>query len=312
MWFKNLQVYRFTKPFQLDAEALDEKLAEHIFQPCAGQDLLRLGWMPPLGRFGSQYVHETNGYIMICAKRQEKVLPPAVVNEELEERLLALEENEDRKIGRKERTQLKDEITFELLPRAFTRSSLQFAYIDPADGLLVVNSSSAKRAEELIGLLREALGPLSLIPLTAKNLPIQVMTDWLENGHIADGFELGQSCELRDNDDTSSVIRCTNQDLESAEINSHIKASMHASKLAVTWQERVECIVDDKLAVKRLRFTDLVQEKADEVDADDAAEQFDVDFSIMTLELSAFIKALVKAFGGEEAHSSSSSEQNAA
>ena len=312
MWFKNLQVYRFTKPFQLDAEALDTKLAEHIFQPCAGQDLLRLGWMPPLGRFGSQYVHETNGYIMICAKRQEKVLPPAVVNEELEERLLALEENEDRKIGRKERNQLKDEITFDLLPRAFTRSSLQFAYIDPADGLLVVNCSSVKRAEELIGLLREALGALSLIPLAVKNLPIQVMTDWVESGQTADGFELGQSCELRDNEDTSSVIRCTNQDLESAEINSHIKASMHASKLAVTWQERVECTVDDKLAVKRLRFTDLVQDKADEVEADDAAEQFDVDFAIMTQELSVFIKALVTAFGGEEGTSSSSDEKGVA
>ena len=311
MWFKNLQCFRFTKPFQLNAEELDSKLAEHTFQPCAGQDMLRLGWVPPLGRFGSQYVHETNGYIMVCAKRQEKVLPPAVINEELEERLLALEENEDRKVGRKERNQLRDEVMFELLPRAFSRSSLQFAYIDPA-GLLVVNSSSAKRAEELIGLLREALGPLSLIPLAAKNLPIQVMTDWLENGQIADGFELGQSCELRDNDDVSSVIRCTNQNLESAEINSHIKASMHASKLAVTWQERVECIVDDKLAVKRLRFTDVVQDKADEVDAQDAAEQFDIDFAIMTLELSAFIKALMEAFGGEESGRSSTDEKNAA
>jgi len=312
MWFKNLQCFRFTKPFQLPAEELDSKLAEHIFQPCAGQDTVRLGWTPPLGRFGSQYVHETNGYMMVCAKRQEKVLPPAVINEELEERLLAIEENEDRKVGRKERTQLKDEIMFELLPRAFSRSSLQFAYIDPADGLLVVNSSSAKRAEELIGLLREALGPLSLIPLTAKNLPIQVMTDWLENGQVASGFELGQTCELRDNDDVSSVIRCTNQNLESTEINSHIKASMHASKLALTWQDRVECIVDDKLAVKRLRFTDVVQEKADEVDAQDAAEQFDIDFAIMTLELSAFIKALMEAFGGEDGDCSSVTTQNVA
>jgi len=35
------------------------------------------------------------------------------------------------------------------------------------------------------------------------------------------------------------------------------------------------------------------------VEAQDFAEQFDVDFSIMTLELSAFIKALLEAFGGE-------------
>ncbi len=312
MWFKNLQVYRFTKAFSQTPEELSETLEAKAFQPCAGQDMLKLGWVPPLGRFGSEYVHANNGYLMICAKRQEKVLPPAVINEELEERLLALEENEDRRVGRKERNQMKDEVMFELLPRAFARSSLQFAYIDANDGLLVVNSSSVKRAEELIGLLRDAVGPLSLIPLTAKNLPIQVMTDWVEKGQVADGFELGQACELRDNDDVSSVIRCTNLNLESEEINNHIKASMHASKLALSWQERVECIVDDKLAVKRLRFTDVVQEKADEVDAQDFAEQFDVDFAIMTLELSAFIKALMEAFGGENDDSSAVTAQNAA
>lgn len=312
MWFKNLQVYRFTKPFTLTPEEVSEKLADKAFQPCAGQDMLKLGWVPPLGRFGGDYVHANNGYLMICAKRQEKVLPPAVVNEELEERLLALEENEDRKIGRKERNQMKDEVIFELLPRAFTRSSLQFAYIDTNEGLLVVNSSSVKRAEELIGLLRDAVGLLSLIPLTAKNLPIQVMTDWVEKGQVAEGFELGQACELRDNSDVSSVIRCTNLNLESEEINNHIKASMHVSKLALCWQERVECVVDDKLAVKRLRFTDVVQEKADEVEAQDFAEQFDVDFSIMTLELSVFIKALMTAFGGENDERSAVSEQSAA
>ena len=299
MWFKNLQVYRFTKPFTLAAEELSETLAEKAFQPCAGQDILKLGWVPPLGRFGSEFVHANNGYMMICAKRQEKVLPPAVIRDELEERLLALEENEDRKVGRKERNQLKDEVMFDLLPRAFVRSSQQFAYIDTHDNLLVVNVASVKRAEEMIGLLREAVGALSLIPLTPKNLPIQTMTDWIEKGQVAAGFELGQACELRDNSDTSSVIRCTNLNLESEEINNHIKASMHASKLALSWQERVECVVDDKLAVKRLRFTDVVQEKADEVEAQDFAEQFDVDFSIMTLELSAFIKALLEAFGGE-------------
>ena len=163
-----------------------------------------------------------------------------------------------------------------------------------------VNSSSVKRAEELIGALRDAIGLLSLIPIAPKNIPIQVMTQWIEKGNVPAGFELGQACELRDNSDATSVIRCTNQNLQSPEINNHIKASMYASKLALSWQERVECVVDDKLAIKRLRFSDLVQEKADEVDAQDAVEQFDVDFSIMTLELSAFIKALLEAFGGED------------
>jgi len=299
MWFKNLQVYRLTKPFELTPEKLNELLIEYSFVPCGSQDLTRSGWVPPLGRHGSELVHVTNGDLMVCSKRQDKLLPASVVNEELEEKVLAIEEAEARKMPRKERQSIKDEVVFSLLPKAFARSSFQFAYISPGDKMLVVNASSAKRAEDLIHDLREAIGSFSVIPLTAKNQPIDVMTQWVNSGHPGDGFVLGEECELRDNADISSVIRCKNQDLAATEILNHIKASMHVSKLALTWQERIECVIDEKLVIKRLRFSDVVLDKASEAEAEDVATQFDVDFSIMSLELSGFIKALVNAMGGE-------------
>ena len=124
------------------------------------------------------------------------------------------------------------------------------------------------------------------------------MTQWVNSGQPTENFELGEECELRDNADIKSIIRCKNQDLATTEIVNHLKTGMHVSKLALSWQERIECVIDDKLAIKRLRFSDLVHEKALEVEADDVAQQFDADFSIMSLELSGFLKALVGAFGG--------------
>ena len=299
MWFKNLQLYRFTKPFELTPEALSEQLAEHSFVPCGSQDLTRSGWVPPLGRHGTELVHVTNGYLMVCVKRQDKLLPPAVINEALEEKILQAEAREGRNLLRKERQSLKEEVIFSMLPKAFVRSSLQFAYISARDNMLVVNASSAKRAEEFLQNLRDAVGPLSVIPLASKNQPIEVMTQWVNSGHPTQGFEIGEECELRDNADISSVIRCKNQNLAASEILNHLKTGMHVSKLALGWQERVECVLDEKLAIKRLRFSDVVQEKANEVEAEDVAQQFDVDFSIMALELSEFFKALVAALGGE-------------
>ena len=299
MWFKNLQVYRFTKDSDLSYEMLNEQLAEQAFVPCGSQELNRSGWVPPLGRHGSEFVHATNGNLMICLKRQDKILPAAVINEALEEKALAIEEAEARKLPRKERQTLKDEIMFSLLPRALARSSLQFAYIAPQDKLLVVNASSAKRAEDLLSELREAVGSLSIIPLAGKHDPLDVMTRWVNSGHPDNGFELGEECELRDNANVKSIIRCKNQDLGASEIVNHLKTGMHVSKLALSWQDRVEFILDDKLVIKRLRFSDLVQEKADEIDAEDVASRFDVDFSIMALELAEFFKALTGAFGGE-------------
>jgi recombination associated protein RdgC len=298
MWFKNIQAYRFTKPCELTAQSLNEYLAENSFTPCGSQDLTRAGWVPPLGRHGSEFVHASNAYLMVCLKRQDKILPAAVIREVMEEKILQIEQTEARKMSRKERLSLKDEVTFSLLPKAFVRSSLNFAYISLRDNMLLVDASSEKKAEDLIHELREAVGSLNLIPLTPKNMPIDVMTRWVSSTQAAQGFELGEECELRDNADIHSIIRCKNQDLSSSEIINHVKNGMHVSKLALNWEERLSCMLDDKLCVKRLKFSDIVHEKADEQEAEDVAQQFDVEFSIMTLELSNFFQALISAFGG--------------
>ncbi|MEX1670193.1 recombination-associated protein RdgC [Zhongshania guokunii] len=300
MWFKNLLVYRFTKPFTLTADEVDQKLAEKAFTPCNSQDVSSYGWTMPLGNQGSQFVHSTNGYIMICGQKQDKILPASVVNEVLAEKLEEIKLQEDRIPGRKERTDLKEEIIFSLIPRAFTRSSKVFAYIAPEEGLLIVNAGSHNKAEELLNYLRETIGSLPIIPLKAKNVAQHAMTEWLTNGSAPQGFELGGECELRDKADDSAVIRCKNQNLCSTEINNHIQAGMFVTKLALRWVGDIEFIIDDQLTIKRLSFGDLIQDKLGEVDADSAAEQFDVDFAIMTGEFAKFIPAVVGAFGGED------------
>jgi len=298
MWFKNLHVFRFTKPFELSPEELGQQLAEHEFTPCSSQDLLKYGWVPPLGRHGSEFIHAANGNIMICAKRQEKVLPSAVINEQLVEQVEAIQTKEGRHVGRKEKQTLKEEITFSLLPKAFTRSSLQFAYIAPKEGLIIVNSGSANRAQELLNHLRESIVSLPVIPLASKNTPQHVMTSWLETGELPKNFELGHECELRDPSDEGAVIRCKHQDLQSPDILNHINSGMYISKLGLCWKEGIEFTIDSDLVVKRLSFDDEIQEKASPTDAGDAAEQFDIEFSVMTLELAALIKGITRAFGG--------------
>ena len=127
MWFKNLRVYRLNKSFELSPEELNEKLAEHEFQPCGKLDPQRSGWVMPLGRHGSEYVHAVSGNIVVAFKQEDKILPSSVVKEHLEERVLEISEQESRHVSRKERDQLKDEVIFSLLPKAFTKSNICFA-----------------------------------------------------------------------------------------------------------------------------------------------------------------------------------------
>jgi recombination associated protein RdgC len=298
MWFKNLRVYRLTKEFSLTAEKLHELLEPGVFVPCGSQDLARYGWVPPLGRHGSELVHSANGYLMICAKKQEKVIPAAVVNERVEEKAQAISDKDARQVGRKERQNLKDEVLLEMRSKAFARSRLHYAYIAPKEAWVLVNAASAKAAEELLENLREAVGSLSVVPLAAKNIPQQTMTHWLTAPEAPVQFEFGHECELRDPQDSGSVIRCKNQDLCAEEIHNHLVAGLQVHKLGLVWKENVEFIVDDQLSIKRLKFGDEVMEKADSAEAGDPAQRFDNDFAVMTLEISALLKDLLAAFGG--------------
>jgi len=237
---------------------------------------------------------------MLCMRREERILPPAVVREILEEKVEQIEAEEGRPVGRKEKMQLRDEIVVDLLPRAFTRSQLTYAYIDPEAGWIVIDSASAKRAEELLNLLRESLDTLKVRPLAVNQSPSLLMTRWLESG-LPKGFEPGNECELREPVEKGAVIRARNLESIGEGIASHLEAGMQVTRLAVEWNERVRCVLGDDLVVRRLRFTDLVMEEAADTAAEDAAARFDADFALMAAELAQFLPAVVDAFGGLEA-----------
>lgn len=299
MWFKNIRIYRFTKPFTLSVEELNEALAQDAFVACGSQDQKRMGWVNPInGLVEDNFTHASQNYFMVCAKRQEKILPAAVVNEFLAEKVATIEESEDRKVGRKQRLQLKDEVMMDLLPKAFTRSQLQYAYIAPEQGYLVIDAASAAKAEELINTLRDSLGSMAVVPLSSHQTPVDTMTTWVSGRLSEKSLSLGEECQLADAQDAGSVIRCKQQDLTSTEITNLLQSGMVVTKLALNWNEGISFILDDQLAIKRVRFEDQIREKADDVNAETLAEQFDIEFSVMTLELSALIKDLMQALGG--------------
>ncbi|MCB1762281.1 MAG: recombination-associated protein RdgC [Gammaproteobacteria bacterium] len=298
MWFRNLLIYPLNAPFELSAEALHEELSTRHWRECGNLELSALGWEPPLGRYGTQLTHAVGNCIMICMRREEKVMPAAVVNQQLAQRVNALEEKEGRKVRRREQAEMKDEIILDLLPKAFVKTVLTYAYIDSGNGWLLVDTSSTKRAEDLISLLRETLGSLPLNPLQLNDSPVTEMTRWLQGGGVPREFVIGDECEMRDPAEEGSMVRCRRLDLEGKEIAGHLKAGKEVVKIAVEWQQKISFVLTAEAALKRLKFLDLIQEAAAESEAEDEASRFDGDFAVMSLELGSLINSLIGLFGG--------------
>ncbi|WP_372985697.1 recombination-associated protein RdgC [Marinobacter sp.] len=301
MWFRNARVFRFTKPFDISPEELEEKLQADAFKPCGPQETSRQGWVAPLGKHGEQLVHSANGYHLISLRKEEKILPGPVVKEAVEERAEAIEIEQGRKVRRKEKDEIKEQVMLEMLPQAFSKNRRCYAYLAPQDGVLVVDAGSAKQAEDLASTLRKSLGSLPVRPPAVEQSPAFTFTGWLnETIDLPASIALGSECELKDPSEDGGVVRCKGLDLKADEIRNHLEAGMQVTKLAVTWDDNVSFVLDEELGIRRLKFGETLQDQLDDVDADDAVAKFDAAFSLMTLELSRMIPGLLEALGGED------------
>ncbi|OII57394.1 recombination-associated protein RdgC [Pseudomonas putida] len=301
MWFKNLLTYRLTQEVPFEPEALEAALASKPARPCASQELTTYGFIAPFGKGeDAPLVHVSGEYLLIAARKEERILPSSVVNDAVKEKVEEIETEQMRKVYKKERDQIKDEIIQAFLPRAFIRRSMIFAAIAPRLGVILVNSASAKRAEDLLSTLREVMGSLPVRPATVKIAPVATMTEWVKSQEAAEGFYVLDECELRDTAEDGGIVRCKRQDLTGEEIQLHLSTGKVVTQLALAWQDKLSFILDDKIVIKRLKFEELLQEQAEQDGGDEAAQQFDASFQLMMMTFAEFLPVLFEALGGEE------------
>ena len=296
MWFKNLYLYRLPGNWAVDAGQLEEQLARLTLQACSATDPRSIGWVAP--RDAGALIHSVNQQWLLALGVEEKLLPASIVKRFASDKAKDIEEAEGRRIGRKEMREIQEEMTLELLPRAFIRSRRTHAWIDRGNGWLVIDSSSPAKAEEFLEQLHKSVDDVPTKALKVAQSPSAAMTAWVAAGEPPAGFTLDQDLELRSAE--KATVRYVKHTLEGEEIRQHIAAGKVVTRLAMTWNDRISFVLDDQLQVKRLAFLDILKEQADG-QGENEDERFDSDFTLMSGELARLLDDLVAALGGEPA-----------
>jgi recombination associated protein RdgC len=296
MWFKNIFIYRLPADCAITAETLAEKLALKPLQPCSGLDKQNLGWISCRG--DDRLVHAANGQILFALGVEQKLLPASVINRFTKERVTDIEAQQGYKVGRRELKNIKEAVTEELLPKAFTLLRTTYAWLDPVNGRLIIDAASIARAEELLEFLNKTLDDLLLRALHTELSPISAMTDWLVGDNAPAGFTIDRELELRATGESRATVRYAHHALEGEEIRSHIAAGKRATRLGLTWNSRISFVLTEQLQIKRLEFLDIIREESTAL-ADSADEMFELDFTLMTGELAKMLTDLTCALGGE-------------
>lgn len=298
MLFRNLTAFRVSPKVASEVLTVEERLGEHRLRPVGSMEIESRGFVSPYGKGEEKSLVQVSApYVLMCVGHESKLLPAAVINEKLADKVAKIAEEEGRKVGGRERKSLKDDIINECLPQAFVRSGRQSFYVDTRNGWVVVDASSAKSAEGAISQLREAMGSFPAVPLAPEESVRVLMTDWLANGNLPEDLLIGEACELKDAADSKgATIKAKNQDLSVDEIKDHLRAGKQVTQLGLTYKERLSFMLDENLVVRSLKFLDVAMESIDQAETSDAASELDTTFALMTLEVNALLDRLAEIF----------------
>jgi recombination associated protein RdgC len=297
MWFRNLQIFRLTSEWAYSTESLSDALHKGIFHGCGASDRVARGWVPPRGEEG-ELVFSMERQQLIALGVEQKLLPASVVRQYAQAKLIEIEAAQGYKPGRKQVREVVEQMEAELLPRAFAKRGLTYVWIDPVNRWLLVDASSSTRADEVMEHLKLSLGELPVTLIKTQLAPATAMTQWLAAGEAPGSFTIDRDCELRAAAEERAAVRYVRHNLDSDEVRAHIAGGKSATRLALTWNDRISFVLTEQLQIKRLAFLDLLKEDA-ERQAENADDLFAADFTLMCGELAQLLAQLLEVLGGE-------------
>ncbi|GAA3941245.1 recombination-associated protein RdgC [Litoribacillus peritrichatus] len=285
--FKQCFIYQITRPLDIDATELESKLKDYPFKSCSQQERKRNGWAAPVKQAPDMLVHEIMGFWIVSLRQQEKVIPPSAINERLEEKVAEIEAEHGRPVRRKEKAQLKEDITALLLPNALSRTNDTLAIIAPEKNMMFVNAGSSSKAEEVASSLRKALGSMPVVPLQTDMSPATVMSAWLNGKHdLPQHMTLGFEAVLKSDDEDGGSVRLTGMDVADEHALNYLNNGMSVTRLALNWKDKLDLVIDDQLILKRIKLSDTYSEEIhDELGESDAISQFTGSAALITTEI---------------------------
>lgn len=299
--FKNLTVYRIGPDWSSTTAQIEAALDKARFVECGATQQKSAGWVEPRGEAHAPLIEVVDGHWLLKLMTEQRVVPGSVVKRRTDEIAEQMEKTTGRKPGKKIMKELKEQALQELLPMAFTKQSVTRVWIARKQGLLMVDSGSQAKAEEVVTLLIKAIDGLALTLVQTEMSPAVAMAHWLGTGEAPYAFTIDRECELKSADEMKSVVRYARHPLDTEEVRQHIVSGKMPTRVAMTWRDRVSFMLTESLQLKKLAFLDVVFEGvAAAAGKVDKGEAFDADAAIATGELIQLIPDLLEALGGEQ------------
>ncbi|MEE4186371.1 MAG: recombination-associated protein RdgC [Gammaproteobacteria bacterium] len=290
--YKNLRFYRVFSPWPATEAAVDARLERNAFKPCGPYTERSSGWEVP---HGDALCRGVNGAHFLQLRTQSRVLPAAAIREALEERISDYAARMQEPPSRREVRRLQGEIRDELLPQALLKSErIQGCFLQ-SEQVLCIDAGSDGKAERFLDQLRPCMEQFEFAPLEFNKPLAPLLTALLLGEHIP-GLQLGYECRMQDVSDKAAVAVWRNVDLQAADVQQHLAASMKLTHLAVDFESLLGGVLSELGTVSKIRLpTRSDDETASETDP---LARADADCVLLSGAVRGLLQLLSKQLGG--------------
>lgn len=305
----NLLVYRVSAPLLHlhDQEQLNESLATHPARIPAITELNAIGFMPLYGE-DEHYVDNVNATTKLLAVNfADRMLPGKVVRQRVMARVREIEDEEGRRVFAREKNQIKDKVITEMLPHTFVDQKVVNVLIQGP--YIIIDSTSAKKGEDILCLLRQVLGTLNVRPVCVDGTPIQKFTEWFTAAKVGDGekFCLTGDFKAISSDDEIDSLNGKGTSPKSEGLSDLVfEHNRRVTVLGLQWESRDEVVtftVNEMLGIKGIKWPESIADMA----ASDAGEDKDnvysltrATFLLLAAEIQSLLSDLLHELGGEK------------
>ncbi len=289
MWFNNVVMYQYELSDETD---LTTCLSPDYMKPCPPHARFIYGWLPP---FADEIVHEIAGCTMICMGKEERLLPRGVINRLLTERVKNLETQRGYPVKRAEKSQMSEDLEFELLPKAFCLQKRLPAFFDSVSKRLIINTSSENQGAQLTSLLRKSVPGIRIEPLQqTENLAIR-FAEWINNpSSLPPNIQLASDCLLFSLDNEKKRFNCKGYELPADEITTLLAQGLAVAELSLIWNERIQFTLTQDFVLKRIKCLDYLLDEFNETRAlEEGCQQQDAALTILSGEMRSLIDELL-------------------
>lgn len=252
-------------------DTMRQQVEEHLFQDPASSQAASMGFALNLST--KEFITDFDGGWSLTVRIDEKVLPPAAVTKAVNEKIAEIEEREERRIYRKEKLAIKDDVVASMLSRAFIKTKIVPVFYYAKTQLLVIACGTASDAESIVSLMREAFGSLKAVPFQIDNL-CAVLTSglckYIEDGDTDLGpFALGDYLQLQnDMSEDRLAFKSGNDDISLDAVVDALQSGYRVTSLSLHGPS-VSFKLSPQFAFKQVVFDDAV---ADDQETEDPAQ----------------------------------------